>query len=251
MRKLHSLLALTLLGASSAALSQTTLPLNTGFNHSNFTVYPAPGTSTVLDNYWIKVASSNAPTLAPAFVINKHVAWQNPLSGGGFGSQWIGATTPNGQSQPGPQPYAIYRKCFCLMPGYQKAQLSFQIRGDDAIAVWLNSVTNTLVPGQSGNHGGPAISGPAPGLSPKFRTGVNCLYVLVEDTFSVVSGFNLAGTVTAYGLMPMAAAGTGTSFAPCQCPSGPQAAVEDRATIKAIVKFAEERRRRGATPSPR
>lgn len=243
MRKLHALLALTLSGASSAALSQTTLPLNTGFDHSTFSVITSPG---VQDKYWIKVAASNAPLGVPAFVINKHLAWQNPLSGGGFGSSWISSTAPNGTSPPGPQPYAIYRKCFCLMPGYKKADLSFQIRGDDAIQVWLNSITNTIVTGQGGSFAGNPIQGPGPGLSPQFRTGVNCLYVLVEDTGSVVTGFNLAGTVSAYGLMPMASAGAGMSFAPCKCEGGPKAMVEDRTTIQAIVRFAEERRRRGA-----
>lgn len=242
MHKLHGLLALALLGTSSAALSQTTLPLNTGFNHSNFTVNTTAGSP---DNYWIKVAASNAPVGVPAFVINKHPAWQNPLSGGGFGSSWISSTAPNGTSPPGPQPYAIYRKCFCLMPGFQKAQLSFQIRGDDAIQVWLNSVTGTILPGQGGSFGGPPITGTA--QPSQFRTGVNCLYVLVEDTGSVVTGFNLAGTVSAFGLMPMASAGAGMSFAPCRCEGGPRSVVEDRATIKALVRVAEERRRRGAS----
>jgi hypothetical protein len=270
MRKLHCLLALALAGASSSALSQTTVPLNTGFNHSNFTVYPTPGTNgpAVLDNYWIKVAASNTPPVAPAFVINKHNAWQAPLqlpaSAGGFGSQWISSTTPNGASPPGPLPYAIYRKCFCLMPGYQKAQMSFQIRGDDAIQVWLNSVTNTLVAGQGGSFGGPPINGAA--QASQFHAGRNCVYVLVEDTGGVVTGFNLAGTVTAFGLMPMAAAGVDGSFAPCNCtgtaagtgtsvetgfPVDPararrtaEADGDDRAVIAAIVKIAEERRLR-------
>ncbi len=267
MRRLHCLLALALLGASSSALSQTTLPLNTGFNHSNFTVYPAPGTGpAVQDNYWIKVAASNTPPVAPAFVINKHTAWLGPLqlpaSAGGFGSQWISSTTPNGASPPGPLPYAIYRKCFCLLPGFKNAQLNFQIRGDDAIQVWLNGVTSTILQAQGGSFAGPPINGAA--QASQFRAGRNCLYVLVEDTGGVVTGFNLAGTVSAFGLMPMAAAGTGMSFEPCQCPSGPTvgtaidvsvvghelgrlrrtAAEDDSAVVQAIVRIAEERRTR-------
>lgn len=249
MRKSIYLLASILLGASSAALGQTTLPLNTGFNHSNFTVYPLPtGSASVSDNYWIKVAASNTPPVAPAFVIKGHPAWKPPMANA-FGSQWIGST-PTGASPPGPMPYAIFRKCFCLMPGYKDAKLDLDIRGDDAIQVWLNTVTSTIVPAQGGDFGGvKPIHGSA--QPSQFRTGQNCLYVLVEDTGSVVTGFNLVGTVTALGLMPMAAAGTGTSFAPCQCEGGVKTAAADQATIQAIVKIAEGRRRSGATPTLR
>ncbi|HEX8626006.1 MAG TPA: hypothetical protein VF782_13150 [Allosphingosinicella sp.] len=243
MRKSTCLVALILLGASGDAFGQTMVPLNTGYNHSNFTVYPAPGSATVLDNYWVKVAANYPPINVPAFVINTHPAWQAPLSGGGFPSQWIGSTTPDGKSPPIAQrPYAIYRKCFCLMPGYQKAELSFQMRGDDFIQVWLNTVTSTIVTAQNGSFSGPPISGTA--QPSQFRRGVNCLYVLVEDPGGIVSGFNLAGTVSAFGLMPMAAAGRGISFAPCQCEGDRRTALEDRATIQAIVKIAEDRQRR-------
>jgi hypothetical protein len=241
MRKLHGLLALALLGASSAALSQS-LPLNTGFNHSTFTTYTPPGTQ---DNYWIKVASFPASTPAPAFVI-PHPYWQAPLplpaSEGGFQSTWIGSN-PTGTSPTGQINYAIYRKCFCLMPRYQQPKLNFKIMGDDMIGVWLNSAGNNILPLQGGAFNGPAISGPT--AAPKFQTGRNCLYVLVVDTGSVVTGFNLAGTVSAFGLMPMAAAGTGASFKPCTC-EGP-AAVSEKATINAIAKIAKSVPSNGGT----
>lgn len=230
MRKSHGLLALALLGASSAAMSQTTLPLDTGFNNSNFTIY----NGNPPDNYWIKVAASTGSTPVPGFVIPAHPAWQTlPSSIGGL-SRWVGPTATGG-SPSGQTTYALFRKCFCLMPGYKQAQMNFKIRGDDIIGVWLNSVSNNILPVQGGSFSGPAINGPAP--APQFRTGRNCVYVLVVDTGSVVTGFNLAGTVSAYGLMPMASAGIGASFKPCAC-EGP-VTVSEQATINAITKIAK------------
>lgn len=236
MRKSSYLLALALLGASSAALGQTTLPLNTGFDHSNFTVYLQPsGSGSVTDNYWIKVAGSHPPPTMPAFVINPHSAWQQPMNGGGFGSQWISTTTPSGASPSNQINFAVYRKCFCLMPGYKQAQMNFKIVGDDMIGVWLNSLSGNILPIQGGYYAGPAINGAA--TPSQFRTGRNCLYVVVIDTGSVVTGFNLAGTVSAYGLMPMAAAGTAASFKPCTC-EGPATASE-QATVRGLVNAAK------------
>ncbi|HYJ83817.1 MAG TPA: hypothetical protein VEW26_13365 [Allosphingosinicella sp.] len=230
MRKLHALVALALLGASSAAMSQS-LPLDTGFNNSNFTYYTVNGSP---ENYWIKVASSGTLTPTPGFNIPAHPAWQTlPGSIGGNQTKWVGPTA-TGTSPSGQTTFAIFRKCFCLMPGYKQAQMNFKIRGDDGIGVWLNSAGNNILQYQGGSFGGPAINGPA--TAPQFQTGRNCIYVLVVDTGSVVTGFNLAGTVSAFGLMPMAAAGTGASFKPCTC-EGPAAASE-QATIKALVKIA-------------
>lgn len=230
MRKLNGLLALTLLGASSAAMSQTTLPLDTGFDNAIFSYYTINGSP---ENYWIKVASSSTNTPTPGFNIPAHPAWQTlPPSIPGNQTKWVGPTA-TGTSPSGRTTFAIFRKCFCLMPGYKQAQMSFKMRGDDGIGVWLNSAGNNIVPVQGGSFSGPAINGPA--TAPKFQTGRNCVYVLVVDTGSVVTGFNLAGTISAYGLMPMAAAGPGASFKPCAC-EGPATASE-QATIKTIAKI--------------
>jgi len=244
MRKLHAIIGLALLGASSAAMSQ--VPLNTGFNNGNFTTYFPSGSP---DNYWIKVASSNTGT-GPAFVI-PHQFWQQPLTlppaDGGFGSTWVGPTS-TGTSPTGQFSWAVFRKCFCLTRNYKQPKLDFQLRADDMVGVWLNNAgaPNNIVPLQGGSFSGPAISGAA--NPSQFQTGRNCLYVLVVDTGSVVTGFNLAGKVSAFGLMPMAAAGTGGSFAPCQCDSGGKAEVlADKATIQAIVKVAQASQG-GATP---
>lgn len=89
MHKLHGLLALALLGASSAAMSQS-LPLDTGFNNSNFTYYTVNGSP---ENYWIKVASSSSMTPTAGFNIPAHTAWQTlPGSIAVNQTKWVGPT---------------------------------------------------------------------------------------------------------------------------------------------------------------
>jgi hypothetical protein len=253
---------------SSAAMGQS-LPLNTGYNYSNFSLAPQPpgGTSTVQDNYWIKIASYEPPattmTVAPAWVLPAAPPppWAAPLAvtvgSSPIGSRWIGprpvAASPPGSNQQNPA-YSIFRKCFCLMPGYQGAQLSFQVRADDSVQVWLNSVTNTLVGPVSGSFNGIPRNGGTSNPA-HFQTWRNCLYVLVEDNLGGQMGFDLAGVVSAIGLMPVAGAGTNASFAPCQCgggpvPAGATAAAsrrasdpdDDSAVVQAIVRIAEARR---------
>jgi hypothetical protein len=280
MRTLHCLLALALAGASSSALSQTTMPLNTGYNHTAFQPYPIPSgtTSNIPDNFWIKIASYEPPasstTVAPGFVLNPVASgapWAPALTTNltipPAASRWIGPR-PVTASSPGSSvnnpAYSIFRKCFCLMPGFTNPQLSFQIRGDDNIQVWLNTVTQTLVGPVAGNFQSQPRSGAAtPGM---FRTGRNCIYVLLEDNFANGHmGFDLAGAVSANGLMPVAGAGVDVSFAPCACNSGPAGAAtasagaatararaqanddDDRATIQAIVLLAEQRRKARAS----
>lgn len=277
MRKLHRLLALTLLSASAAAVGQTTLPLNTGYNHTAFQPYaiPAGVTSNIKDNFWIKIASYEPPapgtTVAPAWVLNPVVSgapWSPPLTTNltnpPAASRWIGPR-PVTASSPGTSvsnpAYSLFRKCFCLMRGFNKPRLNFQIRGDDNIQVWLNTVTQTLVGPVPGNFN----SQPRPGAATPamFRTGRNCIYVLLEDNFANGHmGFNLAGAVSANGLMPVAGAGIDVSFAPCSCTSpGPghmptgaamkaasagTEADDDSAVVQAILKIAEARRLKNA-----
>jgi hypothetical protein len=138
------------------------------------------------------------------------------------------------------------------MPGFQKPSINFQFRADNSSQVWLNSVVTTLIGPSPSSFSGPALTGGTSDAS-KFRTGLNCLYVLVEDTGGAI-GFNLSGTVTATGLMPVAGSGTAPnpSFAPCECggpahdgPANRQSGAVDRddaEVVRAIVKVAEERR---------
>lgn len=276
MRHLKFVMAAFFLALTSPALAQTTLPLNTGYNHGTFSPYATPSgaVSSIQDNYWIKIASYEPPaastTVAPAWVLNPSFApWAPPIS---FpNSRWIGPrntpASPTGVSAINPG-YSIFRKCFCLMAGYKNPALSFQMRGDDNINVWLNATTTTLLAPIIGNWGGgPVRSGGTNDVS-RFRVGRNCIYVLVED-FGGHIGFNLAGSVSATGLMPTAGAGTGVSFEPCACSQGGHgpgpgpvsasaAAVRggpaarmaapvaqddnDEAVVQELVKFAEARR---------
>lgn len=253
--KYYLLAAAAALSISSAATAQTTMSLNTGYNYGTFNLYAQPvgmGPSAIRDNYWIKIATNDpSPPVGPAWVYNPAVVapWSTLP-----GARWVGpAPTPTtgfpaSASNPA---FYIYRKCFCLMPGYQNPTLRFQLRADNESNAFLNSITNVLVPpSPSSFAGAPITSNPTnPGM---FRTGLNCVYVLVQNTGGP-TGFNLAGTVTATGLMPNAGAGANNSFAPCQC-GGPGArglraadASDDRATIRAIVAYAEAQRRRAAT----
>lgn len=247
--------------------SYAQLSLNTGFNNGTFVPYatPAGTTSTIHDNYWIKIASYEPPapgaTIARAWVLNiSGTPWAPPLPN----SRWIGPMNstlgPLGGNPLNPS-YSIFRKCFCLLAGFQNPQLNFQIRADDNVQVWLNTVTNTLVGPATGNLGlsTPPRSG-GTNNPHQFQVGRNCIYVLLEDYYGGHMGFNLAGSVSAAGLMPMAGAGPNSTFEPCQCPSSqpgsavptgadtPSASVtgadHDSTVVASIIRFVEARRLR-------
>jgi hypothetical protein len=256
---------------TAPATANTILALNTGYNNGAFAAYtiPASQPSNISDQYWIKIASYEpyvaSISVSPAWVFNHAWGpWAVPLTASATTpatqSRWIGprpvvASSP-GASVSNPA-YSIFRKCFCLMPGYQNPLLSFQIRGDDNIHVWLNTVTQTLVAPVIGNWGGGAPRSSAPTNLAMFRTGRNCIYVLLEDNYAGGQmGFDLAGTVSAVGLMPIAAQGVEASFHPCRCPSGEAGAlspdgstqelgggpVADAAALREVIRFAEARR---------
>ena len=246
-----------LLGLCVPAAATTTLPLNTGYNYASWNQYPV----NFQDNYWINIASysptSPPPAPAPSFVI-PWGGWASPLPGSG----WISARNMR-NSAPGTsdydRAYTIFRKCFCLLPGFKEARLSFRARADDSLEVWLNTQLNQVLSASYGNFN-PTDPPLNAGTDKGFRVGKNCLYVLVEDRGGAM-GFDLAGDVTAVGLLPSAAAGVGQSFAPCSCQSGhpgpldaagPREALDRRAaqaaeqeeqeTVNALVKYAEARR---------
>jgi hypothetical protein len=243
------LLALALLGASSGtAVGQTKLPLDTGYDHAGLAHYPAPamfsGPSTTADDYWIKVASYEPPApsaaVAPAWVLDISTAGWPSMVGN---SRWIGPS-PTHASATGTKPsdpaYSLFRKCFCLPNGFRDPKLNFQLHADDRVRVWLNDVTSTLA--------GPADGLTAAGLSGAtanagdFREGLNCLYVLVEDYYGMNMGFNLRGTVEAWGLIPVAGRGVGVSFEPHTCgASSPAADASDRAALAAVRDIAMRR----------
>ncbi len=243
-----------LLLLSNSAIAQTTVPLNTGYDHSVYNPYPTVNTNPVpvgnRDNYWINIASYPNTPMGPAWILMKAPPWAPAFAG----TNWIGARntilSPAGTTPDNPA-YTIFRKCFCLQPGFKGAKLSISsARADDTIQVWLNSQTNQVIAPAWGNWGtwGTPLSG---ATTQGFRVGKNCVYALVED-FQGHMGFDLLGDITAYGLLPMPAAGTGQSFEPCACrqgPAGPRKSGtamsvddDDQKVIQAIVKIAEARR---------
>jgi hypothetical protein len=243
---------------SHFAIAQTTVPLNTGYNHSVYGPYPTVNSDPVpagnRDNFWINIASypiTGAP-MGPAWILKKAPPWAAAFGG----TNWIGARTtflsPAGTAASNPA-YTIFRKCFCLQPGYKEAKLRISsVRADDTIQVWLNTQTNQVIAPAWGNWNSTPLSG---STGNGFRVGKNCIYVLVED-FGGHMGFDLLGDITAYGLLPMPAAGTDQSFEPCACSQGPvglqtsgstmksamSVDVDDQNVIQAIVEMAEARR---------
>jgi hypothetical protein len=253
MKKINLVAALTaLLLFSNLAIASTTLPLNTGYNHSIFNPYPTvtinPSPPGARDNYWINIASyqPTLPPVGPTWIL-RNPGWMAAFPN----TNWIGARntaySPTGTTAANPG-YTIFRKCFCLLPNFKEAKLSFQVRADDTIQIWLNTQLNQVLAPSWGNHSGPALSA---STTKGFRVGPNCLYALVED-FGGAMGFDLVGSVSAYGLLPMPAAGTNQSFEPCACRQGHPDTAEaastlrveddDRQIISEIVKMAEARR---------
>lgn len=258
-RKMNLIAVLAaLLLFSNSVIAQTTVPLNTGYKHSVYNPYPIVNNDPTpvgdtRDNYWINIASYPiiGAAMGPAWILKR----VNPTWAPAFANtNWIGARntafSPAGTTTDNPA-YTIFRKCFCMLPGFKDAKLSFQVRADDTIQVWLNSQVNQVVAPAWGNWNGAPLSG---STGQGFRVGKNCLYVLVED-FHGHMGFDLLGSVTAYGLLPTPAAGTDQSFEPCACRQGPAGLVvgknnvmgamrndDDGQVIQEIVKIAEARR---------
>lgn len=242
---------------SNLAAAATTVPLNTGYDHLLGLAYPAMATnpSTVQDDYWITLE------VDPALNHTSWVVAQTPWGGGMLypNTRWINSRNTNvswpnvSALFPG---YAIFRKCFCLQPGFQSPRMDFRIRGDNTVSAWLNNTTipNILViptsyPSQA------TVTNRTTG----FRVGPNCVYVLVED-YGGSTGFDLDGTMQAIGLLQTPSKGPShiPSFGQCRCPTGGlptddtfnpsssvlrQAAADEQKVVNEIRKIAEERRK--------
>ncbi|MFQ5430064.1 MAG: dockerin type I domain-containing protein [Phycisphaerae bacterium] len=121
----------------------------------------------------------------PAKVISANPAWLTIP-----GTRWISAnaTGPNGDY--------TYEFCFCLDARFTNPNLTIQLRADDKASVFLNGnpigatpptfAFNTPVP--------TTINVTDPNL---FVVGNNCITVVVSNTNGVVTGLNLAGTMSA------------------------------------------------------
>lgn len=229
---------------SATVATASTMPLNTGFDYSSFGPYQPVPTGTQ-DTYWINIATyPPTPTPAPAFVVPPS-GWLGPFPA----SHWINAR-PTVASATGVTPvllgYTIYRKCFCLRD-FSAPSISFKLRADDTVQVWFNSQVNVMLPPQLGNWSFNNALTSLPSNPSWFRTGTNCLYVLVEDVGGQ-TGFNLDGTVTVNGPAPIPAFGTTPTY-PCGCTAnslsnGVEAAAseDDSEVVAALIEIAEERR---------
>jgi hypothetical protein len=239
------LAALFVLGSATIAAA---LPIDSGYNNGIFAPYPTPpltpNTSSQLDNYWINIASYPTVPVSPSYVLNH--SW-GPFVAPIANSRWIGprnkAASATGTTPSNPS-YSIFRKCFCLEPGFNTASLSFSLMNDNSAEVWLNTVTNVLFGPAVGSSTSPvAVTANASQLG-LLHAGTNCMYVLLEDTGGAM-GFDLAGSFNAIGLDPYAAYGVDQTF-PCPCnrkPGPTKAMAEDQQAVSAIVKIAESRRK--------
>jgi hypothetical protein len=251
-----------LLAFSNLASGQQTVPLNTGYKHSVPAPYPTVITPTSLtqDVYWINLQShpGTTPPTGPSWVLEHTLPWAPPMSNSFGVSSWIGArnTVAGGGSTSLNPGYTIFRKCYCLLPGFNQASLSFKVLADDKATFWFNSISNPLGT-VSGNLYGPPFSGGTTNQN-YFHAGRNCFYLLLEDQGGYM-GFDLAGEIKANGLLPTVGSWNGKdiSFEPCPCSSGQgpvavgnpksvnmtaQAGDNDQQVINDIVKFAEARR---------
>lgn len=225
----------------AATAVQAQARLNTGYNYSTFAPYNPPA----LDQYWVNIGSYPSTPAGPAYVLGTgSPPWAPPFPL----THWLNDQN-SPASLPGVSPqnpgYTIYRKCFCFLPNFKNPTLSFQLRADNNVQAWFNTITNVALPSGPGNFNGPPRQS-LPSSPAWFRAGPNCLYVLVED-FGVLAGFDLVGTINAEGMMPVPATGLDMRFS-CPCSGGPRMAmVADSMaadpTLQAIVRIAEERRR--------
>lgn len=253
MKKTGIFVILTIFAVCNSAFATQTVPLNTGYNHA-LTVDAPYAPLPNQDNYWIRIGSgfpALSPSVAPAFAISPAFGWLPPFPN----STWINATNSS-ISIPGVNPnnpgYQVYRKCFCLRPGFNQARMQFRVRADDSVTIFFNNYGNQVLQGNLSNWGG---GNPySVNVDSGFKVGRNCLFVLVGDNLGGNAGFNLAGNVQANGLLPTPSFGIqgqnnqGT-FEPCGCEQGPAGAQlqkkmvdDDEQAVREIVKFAEMKR---------
>lgn len=245
-----ALVALTALVFSNQTFAGS-LIINTGWNYGTNNIY-ANGQQ---DNYWIRIASGPAQvTTTPGLPWSITIPNFNQLPpyNGIFPSTWISgfgsnAASPSGASWITPA-YSLFRKCFCMPQGAVEPRIIGKVLNDDSIQLWLNLMSNQLLtPNVRPLNNNPPNAYTLNSNATFFRTGINCLYALVEDTGGL-TGFNLSGEIATAGPSPYIAEGITMSFSPCSCqtPRGlnPQIKfdVEEKAMIKEIVKNQELKR---------
>lgn len=171
--------------AETPAPTTVSFSLNTGFNQTTNALI-MPGAS---DDDWQLLATGRGPA---SVVIGPNPAWPAALPS----SQWISGD-PNGGASHGGD--LVFERCFCLSALVGNVKLDATLRADDAATVFLNGKI-LAGPGGSFSAAAPltvsASGAPGDGL---FLVGNNCLQVRVSDAGGVVTGLDLAGTVTATG----------------------------------------------------
>ncbi|MEE9296016.1 MAG: hypothetical protein V3W34_13785 [Phycisphaerae bacterium] len=120
----------------------------------------------------------------PALVITPNPMWLTIA-----GTRWISANTT------GPNGDYCYEFCFCLDKRFRDPRLLIDLRADDAAEVFLNGVSIGSTPAPSFNTAAPThVKATDPNL---FVVGRNCVTVVVENIWGVVTGLNLAGSISA------------------------------------------------------
>lgn len=239
------LLAAFLCTVPVAAKATTTTPLNTGYNHGIFAPYaPFSGPGNVADNYWINIASypTTNPPIGSSWVLPQG-GWAVPFPNTHWISAWKTSAGPSGLTPQYPA-YTIFRKCFCLSPNFKNATLSFRMRADDHFQVWFNSILNVALPPTPSNHWpGATVAASLPSAPSWFKTGRNCIFVLLEETGGHM-GFDLLGSIQADGLAEQPAFGPAQTFG-CPCGDSIQGTLgvteADQRIVSDIAHIAEER----------
>ncbi len=167
-----------------------TVDLNTGFDQTSDTLLPVgtlpAGTE---DDDWRLV--SPAPERPAKVVINQSPQWAAALPQ----TRWLSVNPNRGISLPGVANLE-FERCFCLAAGASDVQLDLQVRADDRAVVRLNG--ETLAGPGGGFRGAQPLAVQRGGVvgDGLFVAGENCLQIEVLDTGGVLTGFNLAGTLT-------------------------------------------------------
>lgn len=175
----------------------TSLSLHTGVNPTGVLL---PGGSP--DSRWTVLEDPFPSTVEPRpadVLTNPNAAWATIPQ-----SQWISSQADSNQTKNGKY---FYKSCFCLRDGFSNPSLKIDQRADDGADVFLN---NTLAQIESTTPPTPILHGAASSFSSShvpdhlvypgpFKVGENCLIVRVENTGGVVTGLDLAGSITAAG----------------------------------------------------
>lgn len=138
-------------------------------------------------------AVSAGTTPRRADVIDPHPDWASPFPD----SRWISVTCDGDPGLSGAEEHFEFTYCFCLNEGFHEPELDLKLRADDAIEeIRLNG--NSLPFAGNGTYAGtPVEETYGERYRRYFRSGKNCLTVVIRDTGSVITGLNLVGTMTA------------------------------------------------------